>query len=160
MDVTVTEVGADFDAFVAPHLSAMWLLASRLAGPTAREDVFQDALLTAWRRWSTFDPARASARTWLLLLVHDRCRKYWRGLRPTEDLVDLASPPVDVAAQVDISRAVAGLPPRQRLAVELFYVLDLPVAECAEVMRCTVGTVSSTLSDARRALRTRLEVTP
>mgnify|MGYP001796503771 CR=1 FL=1 len=58
-----------------------------------------------------------------------------------------------------MTRAIAGLPTRQRLAVELYYVLGLPVAEVAVVMACSVGTVSSTLSDARKALRGRLEVT-
>lgn len=155
----MTEDHVDFDAFVGPHLSAMWALATRLAGPVAREDVYQEALETAWRKRSTFDPTRGSVRTWLLLLVHDRCRKHWRGVRPTSELVDVADPGSDVEAHLDMSRAVAELPPRQRLAVELFYVLGLPVAECAEVMQCSTGTVSSTLSDARRALRSKLEVT-
>jgi RNA polymerase sigma-70 factor (ECF subfamily) len=156
--VTVTETDVGFDAFVGPHLSAMWALASRLAGPAVRDDVYQEALLTAWRRRETYDADRGTARTWLLLLVADRCRKHWRGVRPTAELVDAAQPAPDLEAHVDVSRAVSQLPPRQRLAVELYYVLDLPVAECAVVMRCTTGTVSSTLSDARRALRAKLEV--
>jgi RNA polymerase sigma-70 factor (ECF subfamily) len=158
MGVTVIEPNVVFEGFVAPHLTSMWVLATRLAGPSARDDVLQEALMTAWRRWDTFDPSRGSARTWLLVLVSDRCRKHWRSVKPTEDLYDVASPPVDVEAHLDLSRAIAQLPPRQRLAVELFYVLDLPVAECAEVMGCATGTVQSTLSDARKALRSTLEV--
>jgi RNA polymerase sigma-70 factor (ECF subfamily) len=136
----------------------MWVLASRLAGPSAREDVYQEALMRAWTRWDTFDPDRGSPRAWLLMLVHDRCRRYWRGVQPVTELVDPPAAVIDVAAQVDLSRAVATLSPRQRLVVELFYVLDLPVTECAVVMGCTTGTVSSTLSDARRSLRRLLEV--
>jgi RNA polymerase sigma factor (sigma-70 family) len=147
-----------FDAFVAPHLRVMWVLASRLVGPEAREDVVQEALLTAWRRFSTYDPARGSARTWLLVLVADRCRKHRRRTRPTVELVDVGVAS-DVEGHLDLSRAVAALPRRQRLAVELHYVLGLPMAECAAVMGCATGTVTSTLSDARAALRTRLEVT-
>lgn len=161
-DVTtdVSRARPAFDEFVGPHLDAMWVLASRLAGPAGREDAYQEALTTAWRRWETYDQSRGAVRTWLLLLVHDRCRKYWRGVRPTVELVDRASPERDLAAHLDVSRAVADLPKRQRLAVELYYVLDLPVAECAVVMGCSTGTVSSTLSDARKALRQKLEVTP
>ena len=150
---------ATFDAFAAPHLSSMWLLASRLAGPGEREDVVQEALLTAWRRFSTYDSRRGTPRTWLLVLVADRCRKHWRAQRPTLELVDRGVSP-DLDSHLDVTLAVASLPPRQRLAVELFYVLDLPLAECAAVMGCAVGTVSSTLSDARTALRTKLEVAP
>lgn len=66
-------------------------------------------------------------------------------------LVDQAATPG--GRDVDIERAIAGLTPRQRIAVELFYFLDLPVAEIAIVMACSPGTVKSTLSDARARLR-------
>ena len=147
-----------FDAFVSPHLRDMWVLASRLAGPHARDDVVQEALLTAWRKLDTFDPSRGAPRTWLLVIVADKSRKHWRASRPTLELVDATVPAADLEAHLDLSRAVGRLPRRQRIAVELFYVLGLPVVECAAVMGCAVGTVSSTLSDARKALRATLEV--
>ena len=146
-----------FEDFVAPHLRAMWTLATRFAGVDRREDVVQEALLVAWRRFETYDPDRGVARTWLLLLVMDRCRKLARGARLVLELVDVPVPPRDVEAHLDLDRAVRALPRRQRAAVELYYVLGLPVAEVAVVMGCAVGTVSSTLSDARRALRHQLK---
>lgn len=60
---------------------------------------------------------------------------------------------IDLESPLDVARAIATLSERQRLAVELYYVLDLGVADTAAVMGCTTGTVSSTLSDARRRLR-------
>jgi DNA-directed RNA polymerase specialized sigma24 family protein len=39
------------------------------------------------------------------------------------------------------------------LAVELYYFLDLAIADVAAVMGCSAGTVKSTLADARRRLR-------
>lgn len=120
----------------------------------------QEALEQAWRRQETFDPSRGSLRTWLLVLVADRCRKQQRVLRRTGELVDAAAPVAyDGDLAVDLQRAVASLPPRQRLAVELFYVTGLSVAECGQVMGCAAGTVKSTLSDARARLRPLLEVT-
>lgn len=142
-----------------PHRDAMWLLASRLVGPDRREDLVQEALETAWRRFSTYDETRAGPRTWLLVVVADRCRKARRATRLTWELTDHEQPTPDLDLMLDVGRAVARLPRRQRLAVELFYVLDLPAADVAAVMGCSVGTVSSTLSDARRSLRTQLEVT-
>lgn len=47
---------------------------------------------------------------------------------------------------------VGRLPVRQRTAVVLRYVGDLPEAEIAHVMKVTRGTVASTLADARRRL--------
>lgn len=157
MELVADARAASFEAFVAPHLPAMWRLAGRLVGFGEREDVYQDALLAAWSRWATYDPARGSPLTWLLVLVADRSRKAGRRRRPTAPLVDVAAAEPDRDLHLDVSAAVAALPRRQRLAVELFYVLDLPVADTAAVMGCSVGTVSSTLSDARRALRRRLE---
>lgn len=148
-----------FEDFVRPHRDAMWLLATRLVGPDRREDLMQEALETAWRRFSTYDETRGVPRTWLLVVVADRCRKARRATRLTWALTDQAQQAPDLDTMLDVGRAVARLPPRQRLAVELFYVLDLPTADVAAVMGCTVGTVSSTLSDARRSLRASLEVT-
>ena len=155
----MTETQTGFDGFVAPHLRAMWVLATRLAGPAARDDVVQEALLTAWKGYGSYDPTRGTPRTWLLVITADKCRKHWRSARSTVELVDVAVAAPDLAAHLDVTRAVARLPRRQRIAVELYYVLGMPVAEVADVMGCAVGTVSSTLSDARKALRVALEET-
>ena len=136
----------------------MWDLARRYAGADA-EDLVQEALEVAWRRRHTYDPARGSARTWLLVIVADRCRKRHRSLRRTEELTDLPARGHDQDQVTDVRSAVGALPPRQRLAVELHYVVGLTVNETAEVMRCSSGTVKSTLSDARGRLRRLLEVT-
>jgi RNA polymerase sigma factor (sigma-70 family) len=53
---------------------------------------------------------------------------------------------------VDLHRAVANLPRRQRVAVVLTYFADLPQAEVAVAMGVRRGTVASTLSDARSSL--------
>lgn len=52
----------------------------------------------------------------------------------------------------EIWDVVGQLPPRQRMAVVLRYVADLPEAEIARAMKVTRGTVASTLADARRRL--------
>lgn len=150
-----TEPG--FEAGIRASLPAMWALAWRLAGSDA-EDVVQEALLQAWRTRSSYDASRASLRTWLLLLVTDRCRKRVRRLRstPLHDALPETGQP-DVPPDIDLSRAVGALAPRQRLAVELHYVIGLDVNETAAVMRCSPGTVKSTLYDARARLRAVLE---
>lgn len=48
--------------------------------------------------------------------------------------------------------AVSQLPPRQRTAVALRYVADLPEARIAEAMQVAPGTVSATLNAARTRL--------
>ncbi len=58
---------------------------------------------------------------------------------------------------IDVTRAVLGLPPRQRAAVILYYFEDLPVAEVADVLGMSVSAVKVSLFRARRALAPHLE---
>ena len=65
-------------------------------------------------------------------------------------------PAADGSARLDLDRALATLTSRQRLTVELYYYLGLPVAEIAAGLGCADGTVKSTLSNARARLRSRM----
>jgi RNA polymerase sigma-70 factor, ECF subfamily len=68
----------------------------------------------------------------------------------------LAQPPAEVAEVVDqeIWTVVHQLPERQREAVVLRYLLDLPEQEVAKAMGVSRGTVASALAAARRRLAT------
>src|SRR5206468_5844116 len=79
---TMAPAADDFTAWVRPHIGAMANLASRMVGATDRDDVVQESLTRAWRRWSTFRPERGTPRAWLLAIVADRCRRSRRRRRP------------------------------------------------------------------------------
>jgi RNA polymerase sigma factor (sigma-70 family) len=149
----------DFAAWVEPHLPAMARLAGRLVPAADRDDVVQEALVRAWRRRATYDQTRGAAGTWLLAIVAG-CARRSRTRAPREDPVE---PPPDAAAtpdpyrDVDLERSLRRLPPRERLAVALYYFLDLDTAETAAVMGCSTGTVKATLHHARARLRAHLE---
>lgn len=147
--------GDGFAAWVAPQLSAMANLAARMVGPADRDDVVQESLTRAWRRWETFDPGRGTPRSWLLAIVADRARRHNR--RRFRPVFAAAPDQTQTAGDGDVLAVVARLSRRQRMAVELHYFLDLPVAEVAGVMGCSEGTVKSTLHDARIRLRQLLE---
>ena len=146
--------GDDFTEWVRPHLTAMANLATRMVGAGERDDVVQESLTRAWRRWSTFQSDRGTPRAWLLAIVADRSRRTRRRRHPADQFVVSGSAP---AADIDLERAIAKLAPRQRLAVNLYYFVDLDIAETAVVMGCSEGTVKSTLADARTRLRAHLE---
>jgi RNA polymerase sigma-70 factor (ECF subfamily) len=146
-----------FSAWVAPHWTAMARLAARLSG-SAGEDVLQDALTSAWRQRSKYDPARGSARNWLLALTADQARKNRRrsARHATAELSDDQPAAQTSPRDIDVERALTRLSNRQQLVVALYYYLGLPVADTAVVMGCAEGTVKSTLADARARLRQEL----
>ena len=142
----------DFAAWVEPHVPAMARFASRLVPSADRDDLVQDALVRAWRRWSTYDGRRGTPLPWLLAIVADQGRRGRLRSRPTLPVPDPGLHVELAPADLDLERAIATLSPRQRTAVDLYYFVDLDVATIAAVMGCAPGTVKATLSQARARL--------
>jgi RNA polymerase sigma-70 factor (ECF subfamily) len=147
----------EFDAWVRPHLLPMTRLAARLVGDESADDVVQEALTRAWRRRRTYDPDKGEPLPWLLAITADRARRHRQRRRITEPLIDGTARAVDSDTRLAVEAAVARLPRKQRLAVELHYFIGLNTALTAQALNCSVGTVKSQLSDARSRLRTELE---
>ncbi len=143
-------VDADFDTALVETVAALRRFAAVLTGPGEREDLVQDTLARAWARRESFDPRRGEVKAWVMAIMADQARNRWRAGRRRLSLMpeQLAQQPPDIG-HLDIRAAVGRLSRRQRAAVILFYYVDLPVAEIATVLGCSVGTVKSTLSDAR-----------
>jgi RNA polymerase sigma-70 factor, ECF subfamily len=150
-----TPATLEFAAWVEPHLPAMTRYAARLVPAADADDVVQEALLRAWRRRRTYDPARGRALPWLLAIVADQGRR--RRLRWHMHLTPLPEAAADSfdahGRDLDLERALGRLTRRQRTAVDLYYFVDLDVATVAEVMGCAPGTVKATLYQARTRLR-------
>jgi RNA polymerase sigma-70 factor (ECF subfamily) len=150
-------VEQEFWGWVSPHWRSMVLTTARLVAASDRQDVVQEALLDAWRKRATYDPDRGSVRTWLLLITVDRARKHLRRLRPVQSQrAEIAVVQYPLEPRLDLAREVERLPNKQRLAVSLHYYVGLSITETAAVMRCSDGTVKSTLFDARTKLRAAL----
>jgi len=159
-DPAAADAGA-FAAFAGPALVPMSRLARRLAPHADPDDLVQEALARAWEKRKQYDSRRGTPTTWLLAIVADlarasrRTRARW--LKVVDDTADV---PETTAVQqdpdVDLDRAISKLADRQQLAVQLHYFVGLTVDETAQVMNCSVGTVKSTLFDARARLRTLL----
>lgn len=149
---------ADFAAWVDPELAKMSRLAARLAPDADRDDVVQEALVRAWRKRDQYDPSRGTVATWLLAITADQARRARRRRQPSALVGDITVPGKSPDDRLDVEAAVARLPHRQKLAVDCFYFAGLSVVETAAVMRCSEGTVKSTLSDARQRLRGLLEM--
>lgn len=139
---------------VASHRRTLIRFAATLVPRDEVEDVVQDAMVRAWRKRDAFDPDRGSLRSWLLAILADQARSRWKRRKPaTESIIPDILIPLSVSeTTLDVRGAVARLAARQRAAVTLFYYVDLSVEDVAVVMGCSVGTVKSTLHDARLEL--------
>jgi RNA polymerase sigma factor (sigma-70 family) len=123
------------------------------------EDCAQEAsarALVRWRRVHDYAPAWVARVSVNLALdrtrATQRANRLRRGPAVDVDRFELA------ARRRDLATALIALPKRQREAVVLRYLVDLPEADTADAMGCTVGTVKSTV--ARALDRMRVELGP
>lgn len=148
----------DFDGFYATHFDDVARAISLAAGDRElARDATQEAFARALRGWRTVrDMDRPDG--WVYVVAMNQLRDHWRRLerrRPTEQIaVDTTGA---VVTRLSVRDAIATLPPRQRQAVVLRYLADLPLADVANAMGCALGTVKATLHEALRAMRVELE---
>ena len=69
------------------------------------QDALQDVYVTVWRKADRFDPARASAMTWLSILARNRAIDMLRKRRPAEMLDAAADVPDDSRSALEIVEA-------------------------------------------------------
>ena len=131
------------------------------------EDAVQDAFVSLYLHWHRLRDRRA-APAYLRSAVINRSRSRVRTLarergRAASQLVDVpaSSAEEDAVPRADAARldgAVRDLPRRQREVVVCRYYLDLSVAETAELLGVTAGSVKRHAHRALQALTHRLEV--
>ena len=114
--------------------------------------------MRAWRKRGQYDARRGTPSAWLLAIVADQARQARRRKRPAALLADVSARvrSADDAVDVEFANREPATPPAT--GGRLLYFAGLSVIETAAVMRCSEGTVKSTLSDARGRLRPLLEV--
>ena len=78
--------------------------------------------------------------------------RWWSVLRFAEPL-ERALGEKDLAAGLDLRQALDRLPYQDRLLLHLYFVLDLPAVEVAQVMGISAGAVKSRLHRVTRRLR-------
>lgn len=145
----------DFVAVASRRLLRLAYLLTRDAG--SAEDLLQAALLKTWSAWSRIegDPGPYVRR----VLVNTYASWWRRESHREVSVVDLPEHPfkTDENARSDerdrVWRALGQLPRRQRAVVVLRYYEDLPEAEVAQLLGCSVGTVKSQASKALAKLR-------
>ncbi|MGH2788075.1 MAG: SigE family RNA polymerase sigma factor [Actinomycetota bacterium] len=152
------EIAALFDRNYAPMCRLAYVI---IGDAAAAEEIVMEALIKTFSGWGRIrDYERVDA--YLRRAVVNLCRSKIRR-KVIEARVNAVSFRREELRQPDwdpdrhetsrlVWDAVKGLPQRQRACVVLRYFEDLPEAQIADVMQCSVGTVKSQLAKSRAKL--------
>jgi RNA polymerase sigma-70 factor (sigma-E family) len=152
-----------FRDFVDSRSSALLKTAVLLCGGDqhAGEDLLQNALVKTAGRWQKIDEPEAYVRQVLYRQQVSRWRLKWprREVSVAEppEPAGSAEPGADTAAAAELRlvmrQALSRLTARQRTVLVLRYFEDLPEADVARLLGCSVGTVRSTTHRSLARLR-------
>jgi RNA polymerase sigma-70 factor (ECF subfamily) len=120
-------------------------------------DAADEALVRAYERWSRVE-TMSSPEAWTYTVGVNLLRRRARRAAIEERFMHRRQRQLgSLELRPEVWDAVRRLPARQREAIALRYLLDLPEKQVADVMGVAVGTASATLATARRALAAALQ---
>lgn len=163
--------GAEFvDVLFRRHYAVLLRLGIVMLGSReAAEDAVQDAFVALHRHWSKLDDPEA-AEAYLRSAVLNRCRSWvrrqvtQRAPRPLTLVCEHEQSPEDtMVARDEVGSLVAvmrTLARRQREVLACRYVLELSVAETAQLLQISEGSVKTHAHRGLQVLQQRIEVTP
>jgi RNA polymerase sigma-70 factor (ECF subfamily) len=137
-----------------------------LGSDAAAQDLVQDTFVKLWRSADRYDRSRGALDTWVLLIARSlaidairrrvlEARTLERSEPPPE--VDQEPGPDERAVTKDLTeqarRAMAGLPPEQRAALELAYLGGKTSTEISDLEGIPVGTAKTRIRAALLRLR-------
>lgn len=134
-----------------------------------REDVLQNVFIKAYRNLNSFDPA-LSFSSWIYRIAHNEAMSFYRArhARPQvilgEDsemlLTELKDDSADAAklselrlSRENLAKAFEQLEPRHREVLALRFFEERSYTEMSDILEIPVGTVSTLIHRAKRALR-------
>jgi RNA polymerase sigma-70 factor (ECF subfamily) len=168
---------ADLRAAYDAHGTELYRFARRSLGDSGlAEDAVQEAFVRAWRASATYDPAKASQRTWLFAilrnvvidlvrarrsrpaLAHDDAGRVEGSTRPDGLAADVTDDGIDrMLTGWQVEAALAELAADQRHVLVEVHWRGRPYAEVAQELGIPEGTVKSRVYYGLRAMRTALE---
>ena len=139
---------------------------SRFTDRQLAEEVVQETVLSAWRKYDQYDPGRGSERAWMFGIARNvaatRHRRNQRHLRavPTEAVTDSVIDDAELARVAErslIADAIRALSPDHRDVFSAAYWDGQSTKEIAKRLGIPDGTVKSRLHYALRILRAHLQ---
>ncbi|MEQ1872758.1 MAG: sigma-70 family RNA polymerase sigma factor [Ilumatobacteraceae bacterium] len=158
-DVNALVVTQDLDGLFRAHYARLVRALAVVCGSQeAADDAVQEAFVKAhlhWRRIQNYEDPVGWIRRVAINRLRDDHRRIGRKQRATQRLQSEARPAiVEWSDGSDVTALLSELPKQQRLALALFYVDGLSVAEVATTLRISEGAVKFHLHQGRDRLRT------
>ena len=147
------------EAFEDLYARAYGVAYQLLGRRSESEDVAQETLARAFVRWRRI---RSYAEAWVVRVAGNLAIDAWRRRQRVETNADAESrgafAPGPDGQRVDLHRALDTLSRRQREVLVLRFLADLPEADVAKVLGCSVGSVKQHASRGLAILRTSMAV--
>jgi RNA polymerase sigma-70 factor (sigma-E family) len=148
----------EYVEFITAAMPCLYRQAYLLTGDRHdADDVTQQActdIYVHWRRVRAADSPDAYSRTVLVKAFLNTKRRAWsRKVQLTDRVPEQQRPSLEHGEHTEVQAALRHVPPRQRAVLVLRFLYDLPVAEVADLLGCSAGTVKSQTSHGLAALR-------
>jgi RNA polymerase sigma-70 factor (ECF subfamily) len=170
LNALLVRVGrGDEEAFAALYDTlgpSVFGLARRvIRDPSRAEEIAQEVFIQIWQSATRFDPARGTAKSWLLTLAHRRAVdavRHDQAATNRENKYDWSSGPdfdeveetVTITLEHEqVKRCLDGLTELQREAVNLAYYQGYTYAEVATALRANTATIKTRMRDGIIRLR-------
>jgi len=125
-----------FQTFLEHHKDAVYRFLMFSVGPDAAEDCLQETFIAALRAYPRLEDG-SNLRAWVLTIAHRKAIDAHRGrARRPMPAADLPDPPAPAVTLPDpgLWKAVGELPPKQRAAIVLRFVSDLPFRAVGRIL--------------------------
>ena len=162
---------AAIESFIREHEKGVFRLALSILGdPADAHEIAQETFIAALRALPSYQE-RKSLKSWLYVIAlnlsrsHLRKRRFLAKLKTTTTALfrlesQKQTSPEEILIQDEKEAAIWNelnkLDERHRLVMILRYFQDLPIAEIAEILNISEGTIHSRLHTARERLRSAL----
>ncbi len=157
-----------FEAVVTEHGPVVMRVCRALLSADDADDAWSETFLSALRAYPDLR-AGSNVRGWLVTIAHNRAidqiRASQRRPVPSDDVPDPSVPAnvtmdPDPTADDELRAALDRLPPKQRGAVVLRYLADLPYAEIGDALGCSEAAARRNAADGIARLRTTYRSSP
>jgi RNA polymerase sigma factor (sigma-70 family) len=147
----------EFDAAFPELYRHSYRVAYRLVGAQEARDIAQEALARAYGHWSRVG-ALSEPAAWVSRVTTNLAFDLWRRRRVPRRIEQRDPLPAVDADRLDLYRALAALPRRQRQVIAMRFLADQSEAATAETLGCSLGSVKQHAARGLATLRARLDL--